>query len=239
MVQATRLLMPIFRNMAEMPILMTRSTGLSTRMSVSQHSRPSSLFELQSGESFCAIIPGTNLFQVAAHELGHSLGLGHSSIRESLMAPFYQRYKPNFKLHKDDVLGIQSLYGESSPPNAMTTTMTTTSLSPTMGGDQGSSSFDRHPTMRPSNGDEPGGAEAELDLCQSGAIDAVTRISSGRTFVFKGDYYWKVETSGLADGYPRRISQDWDSLPGNLDAVVTWADGKTFFFKVSSKNRFS
>jgi matrix metalloproteinase-14 (membrane-inserted) len=176
---------------------------------------------------------GTNLFQVAAHELGHSLGLGHSSIRDSLMAPFYQRYKPNFKLHRDDVLGIQSLYGEAVATSAPT--FTTTSP-PT------SIDFERkplQPTTRPPTHDEPGGAEAEQDLCQNGSIDAVTRVGSGRTFVFKGDYYWKVETNGLADGYPRRISSDWDGLPGNLDAVVTWADGKTFFFKVSTRRIIS
>lgn len=164
---------------------------------------------------------------MAAHELGHSLGLGHSSIRESLMAPFYQRYKPNFKLHRDDVLGIQSLYGEITP----TTGTTIPTTNPTT-----STDFDKRPntsTVRPSTHDEPGGAEAEQDLCQNGSIDTVTRVSSGRTFVFKGDYYWKVESNGLADGYPRRISVDWDGLPGNLDAAVTWADGKTFFFKVT------
>jgi len=55
-----------------------------------------------------------DLLTVAAHEIGHTLGLAHSSDPNSLMYPSYDG--PRRFLGDDDVAGIQDLYGVSSNP---------------------------------------------------------------------------------------------------------------------------
>ena len=53
---------------------------------------------------------GINLDWVAVHEFGHSLGLEHSGVRESIMYPWYKGYIADIKLSNDDKQGIQALY---------------------------------------------------------------------------------------------------------------------------------
>jgi len=55
---------------------------------------------------------GTNLLQVATHEIGHALGMGHSEVPQSVMNPFSKDYDAQFRLSTDDILGIRSLYGK-------------------------------------------------------------------------------------------------------------------------------
>ena len=55
---------------------------------------------------------GVDLKWLALHELGHSLGLEHSSEKRAIMYPIYSGYHPGLQLHRDDILGIQQLYGK-------------------------------------------------------------------------------------------------------------------------------
>jgi hypothetical protein len=52
-----------------------------------------------------------DLVVVAAHELGHSLGIKHSSVAGALLAPTYT--VPHRFLHRDDQAAVASLYGAS------------------------------------------------------------------------------------------------------------------------------
>uniref|UniRef100_A0A674G9L1 Peptidase metallopeptidase domain-containing protein n=1 Tax=Taeniopygia guttata TaxID=59729 RepID=A0A674G9L1_TAEGU len=65
-------------------------------------------------ETWTKSTEGTNLFYVAAHEFGHSLGLSHSKDPNALMYPVYRKFDPSvLLLHQDDITGIQYLYGNS------------------------------------------------------------------------------------------------------------------------------
>jgi hypothetical protein len=60
-----------------------------------------------------------DLFTVAAHESGHSIGLDHSAVTTAVMYTYYNDVKPN--LTSDDIAGIQSIYG-SRPQDSFDTT---------------------------------------------------------------------------------------------------------------------
>ena len=60
---------------------------------------------------------GTNMLATLTHEIGHSLGLEHSSVPGAVMTPFSSPYNPNFALSQDDIEGVVALYGRAKPRN--------------------------------------------------------------------------------------------------------------------------
>lgn len=79
---------------------------------------------------------GQDLLEVATHEIGHALGLGHSTAATSVMRASYSGYFNGLgtsKLFADDVAGIRALYGAgvgSVTPLATTTTPPPVAISP-------------------------------------------------------------------------------------------------------------
>jgi hypothetical protein len=55
-----------------------------------------------------------SIFQVAAHELGHALGLDHTGVPNSLMNPIYSEAFSGPQA--DDIAGMRFLYGQAQTP---------------------------------------------------------------------------------------------------------------------------
>lgn len=56
---------------------------------------------------------GFSIFQVAAHEIGHALGLDHTAVPSSLMNPFYTEAFSGPQA--DDIAGARFIYGSNVP----------------------------------------------------------------------------------------------------------------------------
>lgn len=76
-----------------------------------------------------------DLLSVAIHEIGHSLGMGHSAITAANMYTYYAWMKQS--LHSDDVAGIQYLYGgvpaDPTANSTLSTAIDLTSLTDAQG----------------------------------------------------------------------------------------------------------
>ncbi|NWJ10991.1 MMP3 protein, partial [Crypturellus undulatus] len=157
---------------------------------------------------------GYNLFLVAAHELGHSLGLGHSNVFGALMYPIYMgKDTRDYRLHQDDIDGIQSLYGppresptKAPPPQEPTERTPTVAPSEMSPHEEPTEMTPTKPSARPED------CDAHL------TFDAITTLR-GEILFFKDSYVWR-KSPYFADIEHDTISSFWPSLAaGGFDAA--------------------
>ncbi|XP_067014615.2 matrix metalloproteinase-16 [Anabrus simplex] len=180
---------------------------------------------------------GTNLFQIAVHELGHSLGLHHSEVAQAVMGPFYKNYSGSFDLHEDDIEGITYLYGNTWTAISENTSLCDDISRYTIFTDKkGNINVLRGDLVfrLNENGVVSGYPRFISDVWPGlpGDIDAAFTYHTGKTYFFKGKFYWKY-LQGTMDGkFPKRISDGFIGIPDDIDAAFQWSgNNKIYFFK--------
>ncbi|XP_044522198.1 collagenase 3 [Gracilinanus agilis] len=185
---------------------------------------------------------GYNLFLVAAHEFGHSLGLDHSKDPGALMFPIYTYTgKSGFMLPDDDVQGIQALYGPGDEDPDPKHPKTPDKCDPALSLDAVTSLRgetiifkDRffwrlHPQM----------VEPELFLTKSfwpelpNSIDAAyENPAHDLIFIFRGRKVWALNGYEILKDYPKKISElGFPKEVKRIDAAVhIEATHRTLFF---------
>ncbi|XP_028746815.1 stromelysin-2 [Peromyscus leucopus] len=198
---------------------------------------------------------GTNLFLVAAHELGHSLGLFHSNNKGALMYPVY-RFSTNptqFRLSQDDIDGIQSLYGPRPSPDTIVVPLSSVAPRPeTPAKCDPALSFDAASTLR---GElllfkdryfwrrTRWNSEPEVHLISAfwpslpSHLDAAYEAhNKDSVFIFKGSQFWAVRGNEVQEGYPKSIhSLGFPPSVRKIDAAVSDKQKKKTYFFVEDK----
>uniref|UniRef100_A0A8C0JEG1 interstitial collagenase n=1 Tax=Chelonoidis abingdonii TaxID=106734 RepID=A0A8C0JEG1_CHEAB len=185
---------------------------------------------------------GYNLFFVAAHELGHSLGLSHSTDPGALMYPTYSYTDPNeFRLPQDDINGIQKIYGQSDNPVQPTGPTTPGTCDPkltfdavaTMRGEllffKGRYFWRKHPQMTE---DELNFISLFWPTLPSGIQAAYENVERDQVFLFKENKYWVLSGYDLVYNHPKSIYDlGFPKSVKRINAAFNDENsGKTYFF---------
>nr|XP_033777142.1 matrix metalloproteinase-28 isoform X4 [Geotrypetes seraphini] len=159
---------------------------------------------------------GRNLFIVMAHEIGHTLGLEHSPVKNALMSPYYKKLGRDFILSFDDIVAIRDLYGAPSGGQATQ-----------LPGNQLLRFQEWSTNVHSGTETMPLGSF----YCQS-SFDAIAVDLNRNLYIFKGHHVWVVFPDGKASK-PQLLQKRWPGLPTTIEAAaISQEDGRFYFFKV-------
>ncbi|CAO1440314.1 unnamed protein product [Diamesa hyperborea] len=173
---------------------------------------------------------GVNFFNIALHEIGHALGLGHSDVREALMYPSYRMINYRRELHEDDIQGIQSFYGvrqrifPRTTTSRRTTTTQRTTERPTRATAKPTDSYrrsqlpDRRPTII---------IPTKPNRCGI-QFDAISDIRN-EIYIFKDRYMWRINedsSNSLSSPEPFEIDKMWNGLPKSVTKIDAFYENK-------------
>ena len=142
---------------------------------------PSESAVVRTGTGYVYQSYGTTLFQLALHEIGHALGLGHSTDVNAVMYPTLGTADPD--LDANDIAGIQALYG-TSPTS--TTQVAATGIPATAAPTPAKGTLVLHMSEDAWHGDVQ--CQISIDGCQLGKVQTITAFhglgqSQGMTFL--------------------------------------------------------
>lgn len=190
-----------------------------------------------------------SLMAVAVHEFGHSLGLGHSSVRGSIMFPWYSHQASHGRLPMDDLRAIQHLYGKSNihhPSTGGTGGQPTRPTTKTVDESTPPPKVEDNPVVEapPDSGNNHSSSKQPvvLDRCNVDHFDAVAVIRS-ELWVFVGQQFWRLGAAAATpstrvEEHPVDLSAFWYGLPesalarpgAKVDAVYERPDHRIVFF---------
>ncbi|XP_025409897.1 matrix metalloproteinase-2-like isoform X2 [Sipha flava] len=174
---------------------------------------------------------GVDFYSVAIHEMGHSLGLGHSAESNSIMNPYYKGPQPQ-DIGYDDILGIHSLYIARTLPEDNLYFSSSTSLphrnlprnphvhwssfSHETCTDEDIVTPESFTTNKPEISTQ---IYDEIDKC-NGNFDAVSCFR-GEIFVFKNNLLWRLDKPGsILPRYPVQLLRFFQVLADHDHSIV-------------------